>query len=222
MSSQEESGNSSNSDDSLKVSRRTFMKASAVGVAAAGVVGLDLKPGLGTALQLQPQTTTSTNDPFANRTITLVVNEKAYTVSVPPRAMLVNVLRENIGLIGTKRPCNRMECGGCTVLINDIPVYSCTYLAVRANDQAILTVEGGSVDKTLAAVQQAWVPADASQCGYCQPGRVMAATALLKNNSNPTVPEIQSGLEGILCRCGTYVNVIAAVQAAAMSLGGSQ
>jgi aerobic-type carbon monoxide dehydrogenase small subunit (CoxS/CutS family) len=214
-----EKNHASKDGDDLKLNRRTFIKASAAGVAAAVVV-LDLKPDLGTQLQVQTQTQTS-SDPFANRTITLIVNQHNYTVSVPPRAMLVNVLRENIGLIGTKRPCNRMECGGCTVLINNVPVYSCTYLAVRANNQAILTVEGGGVDKTLAALQVAWVPADASQCGYCQPGRLMAATALLKNNSNPSVPEIQAGLEGVLCRCGTYVNVIAAVQAAAMSLGGA-
>jgi aerobic-type carbon monoxide dehydrogenase small subunit (CoxS/CutS family) len=221
MSNQAEGESSSNSNDSMKVSRRTFMKAGAVGLAAIGVVGLDLKPSLGSALQIQPQTTAA-SDPFADRTVTLNVNQKNYALSIPPRSMLVNVLRENIGLIGTKRPCNRMECGGCTVLINGVPVYSCTYLAVRANNQPILTVEGGSVDKTLATIQQAWVPADASQCGYCQPGRIMAATALLKNNANPTVPEIQSGLEGVLCRCGTYVNVIAAVQAAATTLGGAQ
>jgi aerobic-type carbon monoxide dehydrogenase small subunit (CoxS/CutS family) len=211
------------SENDMMVSRRTFMKATAAGVAIVGAVALDLKPNLSTLLHVEAQSaTTSSSDPFANRTITLVVNQKNYTVSVPPRAMLVNVLREDIGLIGTKRPCNRMECGGCTVLINGIPVYSCTYLAVRANNQPILTVEGGSVDNTLAALQQAWVPADASQCGYCQPGRLMAATALLKNNPNPSVPQIQAGLEGVLCRCGTYVNVIAAVQAAATSLRGSQ
>ncbi|MCL5067122.1 MAG: (2Fe-2S)-binding protein [Thaumarchaeota archaeon] len=138
---------------------------------------------------------------------------------VEPRDMLVNVLRENLGLIGTKRPCNRMECGGCTVLIDNVPYYSCTYLAVRAaQGQKILTVEGGSVDSVLKTLQAAWVTNDASQCGYCQPGRIMAATALLKNNSNPSVAEIQAGLEGVLCRCGTYVNVIEAVQAAAKNL----
>ena len=125
-----------------------------------------------------------------------------------------------MGLIATKRPCNRMECGGCTVLIDNVPVYACTYLTTRAEGHAILTAEGGNVDKVLTALQQAWVTSDASQCGYCQPGRLMAATALLKSNPNPSVPEIQLGLEGVLCRCGTYINVIQAVQAAAQSLGG--
>jgi len=205
-----------------RVSRRTFMKASVAGAAIVGVGGLGLKSTSGALLQIAPQTTTSL-DAFATRAITLIVNGQSYTLTVEPRDMLVNVLRENLNLIGTKRPCNRMECGGCTVLIDNVPVYSCTYLVVRAGQgQNILTVEGGKTDNVLNAVQQAWVPADASQCGYCQAGRVMAATALLKSNSNPTVPEIQAGLEGILCRCGTYLNVIQAVQAAAQSLGGSQ
>ena len=108
-------------------------------------------------------------------------------------------------------------------MIDNTPVYSCTYLAVRAaQGQNILTVEGGSTDNVLNAIQQAWVPADASQCGYCQAGRVMTATALLKSNSNPTQAQIQAGLEGVLCRCGTYLNVIEAVQAAAQSLQGGQ
>lgn len=134
--------------------------------------------------------------------------------------MLVNVIRERFNLIGAKRPCNRQECGGCTVLIDGNPYYSCTYLAVRAVGHQILTVEGTQTDDVLAAVQAAWVPADASQCGYCQAGRVMAATALLKSNPNPSVAEIQAGLEGVLCRCGTYLNAITAVQNAAAALQG--
>lgn len=197
------------------------MKASAAGVAIVGVGGLGLKSASGALLQTAP-TTPTPSDAFATRAITLIVNQHSYSVNVQPRDMLVNVLRETLNLIGTKRPCNRMECGGCTVLIDNVPVYSCTYLAVRAaQGQNILTVEGGSTDNVLNAVQEAWVPADASQCGYCQAGRVMAATALLKTNSNPTQAQIQAGLEGILCRCGTYLNVIEAVQAAAQSLGGS-
>jgi aerobic-type carbon monoxide dehydrogenase small subunit (CoxS/CutS family) len=199
----------------LKMSRRTFMKASLAGAAVVGVgVTIGAKAsGLGSAGQ------SSSGDPFALIPITLNVNNVNYSLSVEPRAMLVNVLRENLNLTGTKRPCNRMECGGCTVLVNNAPIYSCTYPAFRANGKPILTVEGTSVDNTLATVQAAWVDTDASQCGYCQPGRVMAATALLKNNPNPTIPQIQAGLEGVLCRCGTYINVIAAVQEAAKALG---
>ena len=107
------------------------------------------------------------------------------------------------------------------MLIDNKPHYSCTYLAVRAQGHQILTVEGFASDKTLAAVQAAWVPADASQCGYCQAGRVMAATALLKSNQNPTTDQIKGGLEGVLCRCGTYMNAITAVQNAAKALQGA-
>ena len=199
------------------------MKASAAGAAVVGV-GLSLRPK-GVGLSTSGQTTASTSsDPFAAVPITLNVNGRNYSMSVEPRAMLVNVLRENIGLVGTKRPCNRMECGGCTVLIDNLPVYSCTTMAVKAQGHKIMTAEANNPgqlstpDTELAAIQNAWVPNDASQCGYCQPGRVMAATALLKSNPNPTPQEIQAGLEGVLCRCGTYINVIAAVQAASKLL----
>lgn len=201
----------------LELNRRSFMKLGAAGAVVVGVAGLSLKSPL--ALQSKAAAPVTT-DPFAARTITLNVNQVNYEVTVEPRDMLVNVLRENLGLVATKRPCNRMECGGCTVLIDNVPVYACTYQATKAEGHQILTAEGGKVDNVLNTIQQAWVGADASQCGYCQPGRIMAATALLKSNPNPTVPEIQLGLEGVLCRCGTYVNVIQAVQAAAKSLGG--
>jgi aerobic-type carbon monoxide dehydrogenase small subunit (CoxS/CutS family) len=207
--------------NSRKISRRTFLKATAGTAAVAGTAVLALE------LQTNAQTTSTTGmgqpsptDPYASIPITLNVNGKQYSTVVEPRAMLVNVLRENFNLTGTKRPCNRQECGGCTVLIDNQAVYSCTYLAVRAQGHQILTVEGGSSDDVLAALQAAWVPADASQCGFCQPGRLMAACALLKSNPNPSVSEIQSGIEGVLCRCGTYINGIAAIQNAAQSLQG--
>jgi len=209
-------------NQSLKLSRRSFMKAGAAGAAVVGV-GLSLRPKSASLATAQSTSSTAT-DPFAPITITLNVNGHNYTMNVEPRAMLVNVLRENIGLVGTKRPCNRMECGGCTVLVGGYPVYSCTTLAVKAQGFPIMTSEANNPgqlstpDTTLAAVQSAWVPNDASQCGYCQPGRVMAATALLKSNKTPTPQQIQAGLEGVLCRCGTYINVIAAVQAAAKML----
>ncbi|MCL5066780.1 MAG: (2Fe-2S)-binding protein [Thaumarchaeota archaeon] len=210
--------NDSKVNEDLELNRRSFMKLSAAGAVVVGVAGLSLK---NPSLSLQSKAAGPVSpDPFASRTITLNVNQENFTLSVEPRDMLVNILRENLGLIATKRPCNRMECGGCTVLIDNVPVYACTYLATKAEGHKILTAEGGKVDNVLSTIQQAWVTADASQCGYCQPGRIMAATALLKSNSNPSVPEIQTGLEGILCRCGTYVNVIQAVQAAAKSLGG--
>lgn len=207
--------------DSKKISRRTFLKVTAGSAAVAGTAALALEVGS----EAQTATTTTTgappaSDPFQSVPITLTVNGKQYSTIVEPRDMLVNVLREHFNLIATKRPCNRQECGGCTVLIDDRPVYSCTYLALRAQGHSILTAEGGSSDSTLAALQTAWVPADASQCGFCQPARILAATALLKKNPNPTPEEIQLGIEGVLCRCGTYMNGITAIQNAAQSIQG--
>lgn len=206
--------------NSKKISRRTFLKATAGTAAVAGTTVLALELDTNAQSTTTAMATPSSTDPFASIPISLNVNGKKYSAVVEPRAMLVNVLRENFNLTGTKRPCNRQECGGCTVLVDDKPVYSCTYLAVRAQGHQILTTEGGSSDKVLAALQSAWVPADASQCGFCQPGRLMAACGLLKSNPNPNVDEIKAGIEGVLCRCGTYMNGITAIQNAAQSLQG--
>jgi aerobic-type carbon monoxide dehydrogenase small subunit (CoxS/CutS family) len=172
------------------------------------------------------QTQTVTVDPYAAQSVTLNVNGANYTVSVEPRDMLVNVLREDIGLIGTKRPCNRMQCGGCAVIIDGALLYSCTYPAIRlGNGQKILTTEAGvgakSPDPVISALQQAWVTEDAGQCAYCGPGQIMSAAALLKVNANPTVAQIKTALSGNLCRCGAYIAIIAAVQAAATNLKGT-
>ena len=207
---------------SKKISRRTFLKASAATAALAGttVLALEMDASAQTASSTTTMGAPSVSDPFASVPITLSVNGKQYSTVVEPRDMLVNVLREHFNLTGTKRPCNRQECGGCTVLIDDRPVYSCTYLALRAQGHKILTAEGASSEPVLAALQNAWVPADASQCGFCQAGRLMAATALLKQNPNPSVAEIQAGIEGVLCRCGSYMNGITAIQNAAQALQG--
>jgi carbon-monoxide dehydrogenase small subunit len=206
--------------DSKKVTRRTFLKVSAGTAAVAGVTALALESRGYAQTSASATASQTSKDPFAMVPITLTVNGQTFTATVEPRAMLVNVLRENFNLTGTKRPCNRQECGGCTVAIDGKAIYSCTYLAVRAQGHQITTVEGTKTDPVLAAIQTAWVPADASQCGYCQPGRIMAATALLHSNPNPSVDEIKAGLQGGLCRCGTYLNAITAVQNAAAALHG--
>lgn len=105
-------------------------------------------------------------------------------------------------------------------MVTGVPVLSCTYLAVRADGKEILTAEGRDFDPVLKTLQDAWVEKDASQCGYCQPGMLMSATALLKKNPNPTVSDIKLAMSGNLCRCGTYVNVIEAIQLAASRLRG--
>jgi len=201
----------SSSKERRRMSRRNFLKATvatvAVGAAAASTIQLKRQ-------QLAKQKA----DPFAKHNTSLNVNGKTYPVQLEPNDMLVNVLREKLNLVGTKRPCNRMECGGCTVLIDNKPYYSCTYLALRAVGKKILTVEGRENDAVPKAVQDAWVEADASQCGYCQPGQVMSATALLKSNPNPNVRQIKNGMSGNLCRCGTYMNIIEAIQLASQNL----
>lgn len=216
----------------VKVSRRGFVKASlAAGVIVGGsVLALDSKDGR-QALQIAQTTqTTTATDPFAPQAITLNVNGVDYPVTVEPRDMLVNVIRDSIGLIGTKRPCNRMECGGCTVLIDDAPYNACQYIALRAVGKQILTTEAGvqstasgapAADPVVAALQSAFVENDGGQCGFCSPGEIMSAAALLKQNPNPTVDEIKAAQAGNLCRCGNYLKIIESIQTAATNLGGA-
>lgn len=202
------------------LSRRDFIKLSAATSSLISVASV-ARPGISAAAQVATQVQqTGLEDAFAARTIRMRVNGKEYRAIVYPHDTLVNVLREQLGLIATKRPCNRGECGGCTVLVTGVPVLSCTYLAVRADGKEILTAEGRDFDPVLKTLQDAWVEKDASQCGYCQPGQLMSATALLKKNPNPTVSDIKLAMSGNLCRCGTYVNVIEAIQLAASRLRG--
>ncbi|MEM4281711.1 MAG: (2Fe-2S)-binding protein [Candidatus Caldarchaeum sp.] len=200
------------------LSRRDFIKLSVASSSLVSVAAI-ARPNMSAAAQASTQQA-GLDVAFAARTITLRVNGKEYRAMVYPHDTLVNVLREQLGLIATKRPCNRGECGGCTVLVNGVPVLSCTYLAVRADGKEILTAEGRDFDPVLKTLQDAWVEKDASQCGYCQPGQLMSATALLKKNPNPTVSDIKLAMSGNLCRCGTYVNVIEAIQLAATRLRG--
>jgi aerobic-type carbon monoxide dehydrogenase small subunit (CoxS/CutS family) len=146
------------------------------------------------------------------------VNGKTYNVNVWPRTLLVDVLREDLNLVATKKPCNRMTCGGCTVLIDGQARESCGVLALRAVGHTILTGEIATGDPVVNALQQAWVTADGGQCTFCGPGFVMASAALLKANASPTVAQIKEALSGNLCRCGNYTHIINAVQLAATNL----
>jgi aerobic-type carbon monoxide dehydrogenase small subunit (CoxS/CutS family) len=202
------------------VSRRDFLKLSAATTTIVSVAAVARPNNTAVAELATQQKAPGLEDAFAARVIRMRVNGKEYSAMVYPRDTLVNVLREQLGLIGTKRPCNRGECGGCTVLVNNVPVLSCTYLAVRADGKEILTVEGRDYDKILKTLQDAWVEADASQCGYCQPGQLMSSTALLKRNPNPSIDEILLTMSGNLCRCGTYMNIIEAIQLASSRLRG--
>ena len=148
--------------------------------------------------------------------ISVTVNGTAHTHDVEPRTLLVQYIREQVGLTGTNIGCDTSSCGACTLHIGGESVKSCTVLAVQADGADITTIEGmAAADGTLHPMQQAFMENHGLQCGYCTPGMVMAATSLLDENPHPTEREVRIGLEGNLCRCTGYHNIVAAVLAAA-------
>lgn len=150
------------------------------------------------------------------RLISIDVNGQTRRVDVLPQETLAYTLRYKLGLIGTKIGCNRGECGACTVLIDDIPNYSCSTLTQSVRGRKVLTVEGlQAADGTLHPVQQAFVDELGPQCGFCTPGQVMAAVGLLKDNPNPSRAEARQAMAGNLCRCGAYDNYLNGVMRAA-------
>ncbi len=154
--------------------------------------------------------------------IELKVNGELFRVQVETRRTLLEVLRETLGLTGTKEMCNKGDCGGCTVLMDGRPVLSCLTLAVEAQGKDILTIEGLSKGYELHPIQQAFVDYGAIQCGYCTPGFIMSAKALLDRNPDPTEDEIKEGISNNICRCTGYVQIIQAIQAAAETMGGQK
>ena len=156
------------------------------------------------------------------RHVALTVNGERRELDVEPRELLVYVLRERLGLTGTNVGCDTSSCGACTVLLNGESVKSCTILGVQADGQEITTIEGLAKNGSLHAVQQAFHEHHALQCGYCTPGMVMAAVGLLNEHPNPSEAEVREGLEGNLCRCTGYHNIVKAVLAAAGELESAQ
>jgi xanthine dehydrogenase YagT iron-sulfur-binding subunit len=134
---------------------------------------------------------------------------------VEPRWTLLYVLREKIGLTGTKEGCGRGECGACTVLIDEVPRYACLTLAVEAEGASVTTVEGLLRGEALGPVQTAFVEEDAFQCGYCTPGQIMSVEGLLRKNPAPSIDEIRTAVSGNLCRCGAYSHIFNAAAKAA-------
>jgi aerobic carbon-monoxide dehydrogenase small subunit len=147
--------------------------------------------------------------------ITVTVNGERHEAEVEPRELLAYFLRNELGLKGTNVGCDTSSCGACTVLLDGISVKSCTVLAVQADGSAVTTIEGLASNGDLHPVQQAFHEMHGLQCGYCTPGFVMATVGLLQENPNPTEEQIREGLEGNLCRCTGYHNIVRAVQAAA-------
>lgn len=147
------------------------------------------------------------------------VNSVDHDVLVPPWRTLLEVLRENLGLIGAKRSCQEGQCGACTVLIDGEPVNSCLYLAVEAQNKEILTIEGmGGGDRDLHQIQKSFVKAGAVQCGFCTPGLIVLTRWLLSKEPDPSEDEIREAIVGHLCRCTGYFQIIEAIQDAAREL----
>jgi aerobic-type carbon monoxide dehydrogenase small subunit (CoxS/CutS family) len=151
----------------------------------------------------------------ANRSIEMTVNGRARAIEVAPHHTLLEVLRDDLGLTGTKECCLDGECGACTVLVDDVSVDSCLVFAVEADGTAVTTVEGLATGNRLHPLQQAFLDTGAAQCGFCIPGQLIAAKALLALHPHPTRAEVEDGLAGNLCRCAGYGQIIEAVLAAA-------
>lgn len=152
------------------------------------------------------------------RKITLNVNNEDYVVKVNDKELLLDVLRDKLMLMGTKKGCETGECGSCTVLIDGKPVNSCMTFAVRAEGKKIETIEGLGKGDNLHPIQKSFVKNAAVQCGYCAPGMVLSSKALLEENPNPTEKEIRTGIAGNICRCSGYVNIVKAVKEAAAEM----
>jgi len=150
------------------------------------------------------------NLPKSKKRISITVNGKKVEHEINSRMTLAEFLREELDLTGTKVGCNRGECGSCTVLLDGIPVYSCTVLGVEAAGGEVLTIEGLADEGKLHPLQEVFIEHDALQCGYCTPGMLMSIKALLDRNPLPTEEDVRNAIDGNFCRCGSYPNIIKA------------
>jgi aerobic-type carbon monoxide dehydrogenase small subunit (CoxS/CutS family) len=200
------------------ISRRSFLKGVGTGTVAATVAPSVLIGG-------EKAADAQEGDAVASATIQLNINGEPYQVEVEARTTLLTVLRDgidtsgnNVDLTGAKLICDRGECGGCTVMIDGKTVYACMMLAMDAQDTQITTVEGIADGDDLHPVQEAFIQHDALMCGFCTPGFIVSSTALLSENTKPTLEEIKVGLSGNTCRCGTYPFIFDAVKTAAKKM----
>ncbi len=177
------------------VSRREFLKIGGITVAVPLVAGPRVVEAAGEPVKVYGP---------GKVPIELTVNGKKHTLQLEPRVTLLDALRDSLDITGAKRVCDRAECGACTVLMNNKPVYACSILAIDARGKDITTVESFMQGDKLHPIEQAFVQNDASQCGFCTPGFVVATKAFLDKHPNPSPEDIRRGLSGNLCRCGTY------------------
>ncbi len=147
--------------------------------------------------------------------VRLIVNGEPHDLAIEPNQLLIEVLRDQLGLTGTKHSCGAGNCGACTVLMDGTPILSCMTLAVAARDREITTIEGLAEGEVLHPIQKAFVDHGAIQCGYCTPGMILSAKALLEKKPHPTEEEIREGIAGNICRCTGYTKIVEAIHVAA-------
>jgi xanthine dehydrogenase YagT iron-sulfur-binding subunit len=213
MSQSKEPGKEVNKKPAGGVSRRGFIRGVGVGGGALSTGVLEQ--------QAEAQAGGKTVGP-GPVPITLNVNGKPYNLTVEPRVTLLDALRDHLNMTAAKRVCDRGSCGACTVIMGGKAVYACSTLAIEAQGQEIQTIEGISTGTRLHPISAAFVNNDAQQCGYCTPGFVMATKAFLEKNPNPTPEQVNRGLGGNLCRCGTYMGLRKAVAEAAKTTKGGR
>jgi xanthine dehydrogenase YagT iron-sulfur-binding subunit len=189
----------------VNVSRRDFLRTAGVGSLAATVAGV---------ADVEAQTPAAAGPPAVGPgevPITLMVNGKRVDLRVEPRVTLLDALRMRADLTGNKRVCDRGQCGACTMIVDGRTRYTCSTLAIEAQGMQIRSVDGLATGNTLHPVQQAFCDADALMCGFCTPGFIMASVALLEKTPKPTETQLRRGLDGNICRCGTFVRIREAV-----------
>jgi xanthine dehydrogenase YagT iron-sulfur-binding subunit len=191
-----------------KLTRGRFLVRASLPVAA---LGLGWRPQLADARTLVPAGVTRGPVPVA---VTLQINGQARALTIEPRVTLLDALRERLALTGTKKGCDQGQCGACTVLVDGRRVNSCLTLAIAVEGKQVTTVEGLAQNGALHPVQQAFIDADAFQCGYCTPGQICSAVGLLNEKRPLDADSVREQMSGNICRCGAYVNIVAAVRAA--------
>src|SRR5438105_10130749 len=190
----------------MSVSRRDFLK-------RAGVTGVVTAATAAVATEVDAQTGPRAVGP-GDVPVTLTVNGKRVDLRIEPRVTLLDAMRNRADLTGNKRVCDRGACGACTMIVDGRAVYSCSTLAIEVQGKQIRTVDGLANGNTLHPVQQAFVDTDGLMCGFCTPGFVMATVALLERTPNPTAEQAKKGLDGNICRCGTFVRIMEAAMKA--------
>jgi len=194
-------------------SRRDFLRGSGVAAAAVLTSQATLVIDEAQAAQEGPKVLSGTVD------ISLKINGNNHPCKIEPRSTLLDVMRHQLDVTGPKRVCDRASCGACTTLIDGDPIYSCTTLAISCQGKTIQTLESFGTDEK--SIPHAFHQNDALMCGYCTPGFVTSCKAILDKNPNPTVEEVRKGLDGNICRCGTYIGVLNAAIAAAKAMKGA-